>query len=173
MKSYRKLLLYTSAFSVASGIFSPLYLVIIQKIGGVEVFGVALGLIVFAEGLTALSLGKYSDKYGDKTLLLFLSPLLAIGILLYTLVSTPLELYVLQLFNGALLSLQQTTSMSYLGRVADNLTQGKQTGTWYGSRSMIVALGMISSGYLASLFGVDVVIYLSAAITLFSVILLV
>ena len=66
-RNYRLYLVASIITSFAGGIFGPFYVLFIrQKGGGIESFGIAMGLLLFFQSLMSYFAGKYSDKLGRK-----------------------------------------------------------------------------------------------------------
>src|SRR3990167_6073494 len=99
-----------SLMALAFGLFGPFYLIFINDIGGsIENFGIAVGLVVLSGALVSLFTGKYSDKFGRKPFLILGGYASAILVFLYTIIGSIWQLYMLQIFNGLIVSLFETS----------------------------------------------------------------
>src|SRR3989344_9461612 len=114
--NYRILLFSNSILSFALGLFMPFYIIFIQDFGGgIESFGFSIGLMVLAQSLTSYFAGKYSDRFGRKIFLIFPGLLLTGITILYTLITSLIQLYVLQIMLGIASSIQVTIETVMLG----------------------------------------------------------
>src|SRR3989338_5176048 len=99
-----------SLMAFAFGLFGPFYYIFINDFGGtVENFGVAVGLVVLSVA------DKYSDTFGRKPFLLFGGYASALLVFLYTAIGSLWQLYLLQIFNGLIVSLFETSETAFIG----------------------------------------------------------
>jgi MFS family permease len=111
-KNYRIFVASNSLMSFASGLLGPFYVVFVEKIGGMETFGLAMGIMIFYS-LSGYSAGKYSDVFGRKIFLVGSGITASIIIFSYTLISSVLELMIfLQIINGIASSVYQIMETS-------------------------------------------------------------
>src|SRR3989338_4829522 len=105
-----------SLMAFAFGLFGPFYYIFINDFGGtVENFGVAVGLVVLSGALVSLVADKYSDTFGRKPFLLFGGYASALLVFLYTAIGSLWQLYLLQIFNGLIVSLFETSETAFIG----------------------------------------------------------
>ena len=81
--------------------------------GSIEQFGFALGLMMLAQSITSYFVGNYSDKFGRKISLIIRGFILTGLIFAYTLISSLIELYILQIINGITSSVQATMEPAF------------------------------------------------------------
>ena len=86
--NYKLLILSSSVAAFAGGLFAPFWILFIKDFGGgLELFGMAIGLMVIAESATAYFAGKYSDRLGRKIFMILSGFLGAAVIFAYTIIT--------------------------------------------------------------------------------------
>ena len=164
-RNFRVFALSTSLMSFALGLFGPFYLIFINKIGGsIENFGIAVGLVVLSGALTSLIAGKYSDKFGRRPFLIIGGYASALVVFLYTIVGSLWQLYLLQIFNGLIHTVFETSEMAFLGDVTKKSRRGADIGKYNAFLGIAEALAIFAGGFLAAVFGFELVFYIVAII---------
>lgn len=153
----------------AFGLFGPFYFLFINDLGGsIENFGVAIGLVVLSGALLSLITGKYSDKFGRKPFLIIGGYASAIIVFLYTIISSLWQLYLLQIFNGVILSLFETSESSFLGDITKKQKRGTEIGKYKAYIGIAESLAIFLGGFLAGKFGFEIVFYIVSIIFIIS-----
>jgi len=157
-----------SILQFAGGLIGPFYIVYVQKIGGgsIENLGIAFGILGIFSALTAYFAGKYSDKLGRKPLLILTGYLSAILFLLYLLVKTSLQLFVLQAVVGIVGSIFRVVSNVLLADITHHKIRGMQIGLYNLIVGGFTSLALIAGGFLIGKIGFVVVFYIFAALTI-------
>jgi MFS family permease len=164
-RNLRIFTLSNSLFAFAVGLFGPFYYIFINKIGGsIENFGIAAGLVVLSGALVSLFVGKYSDKFGRKPFLIISGYASAIVVFLYTVIGSIWQLYLLQIFNGLVVSLSGTSEASFLGDITEKESRGKDIGKYDALVGIAEALAIFAGGFLAGKFGFKIVFYIVSII---------
>ena len=149
----------------AFGLFGPFYFIFINDFGGsIENFGIAVGLVVLSGALVSLLAGKYSDKFGRKPFLIFAGYASAILVFLYTIIGSMWQLYVLQIFNGLIVALFETSEASFLGDITKKESRGADIGKYDAFVGIAEAIAIFAGGFLAGKFGFEIVFYIVAII---------
>ena len=152
-------------FSYAVGLFWPSYLIFINEMGGgIENFGFALGLIALSGALTYLIFGKYSDRIGRKPFLIIGGYASALIVLLYTLIDSVWQLYLIQIFSGVIVALFEISEQAFLGDVTRKDNRGSAYGKYYAILGIIEAIAIFSGGMLAEKFSFKIMAYIIAVI---------
>ena len=155
----------TSLMSFAFGLFGPFYLIFINKFGGgIENFGLAVGLVVLAGALTSFIAGKYSDKFGRKPFLIIGGYASALVVFLYTIVGSLWQLYMLQILNGIVRSVFDTSESAFLGDATKIIGRGNDIGKYHAVLGIAEALAIFAGGFLVGSFGFEIVFYIIAII---------
>lgn len=171
--NYRIFLLSNSALFFALGLFTPFWIVFLQDFGGsIQQFGFSIGLMVLAQSVTSYLAGKYSDKLGRKIFLITGGFMLAAVTLGYTLITSMVQLYFLQVMNGITGAMQATMETTFLGDITKKVSRGADIGKYHAIVGIMAALAMMGGGYIVGQSGYKVIFYVTAAIILISTLLL-
>ena len=161
--NYRLYLAASVITSFAGGIFGPFYILFVrQKGGGIENFGVAMGLLLLFQSLMSYFAGRYSDKFGRKPLFLLEGYLSGFVVLFYLFVGQIWQLYALQIINGLLAGIHGTAEVSFLGDITKFGSRGERVGKFHATTGVVAALAMMASGYLVATMGLRVIFILMA-----------
>lgn len=153
-----------SLMAFAFGLFGPFYYLFISDMGSIEDFGIAVGLVVLSGALVSWVAGRYSDEIGRKPFLIVGGYASAVIVLLYTLVSSLWQLYLLQVLNGLVVALFETAESSFLGDVTEKQTRGRDMGAYDALLGVAEALAIFAGGFLVGFFGFKAVFYAVSAI---------
>jgi len=153
-------------FALLSGfaLISPIFAVFIMnsiKGGNLKVVGFATAINVLTKAIFELPIARYLDKKrGDMDEYYFTfigSAFLAIVPLFYLFITTPLELYIVQLFYGIGLAMNYPGWMSLFTRHAEKEREGSQWAI-YSSITGIGAAGAAAiGGLIGEKYGFDLV----------------
>lgn len=144
----------------------------LSSIGGEDYKGYIIALFTLSAGLSRPFSGKLADKVGR-------IPVMVTGVvvcvavsLLYPLMTTVAGFLFLRFLHGFSTGFTPTGSAAYL---ADIIPFGKR-GEAMGIQSLFGSLGMAAGpavgGYIATIWGVEPLFYISAVISLFSILIL-
>lgn len=149
----------------AFGLFGPFYYIFINDIGGtIENFGIAVGLVVLSGASVSMISGKYSDKFGRKPFLIIGGYASAILVFLYTIIDSLWQLYTLQILNGIIVNLFETSESSFLGDVTEKKSRGVNIGKYKAVVGIAEGLAILAGGFLAGGFGFKIVFYVVSTI---------
>ncbi len=167
-KNKRNLKIFTlsnSLMAFAFGLFGPFYYIFINNLGGsIENFGIAVGLVVLSGALVSLFAGKYSDRVGRKPFLIFAGYASAVLVFLYTIINSIWQLYLLQVLNGLIVSLFETSESSFLGDITEKESRGADIGKYDAFVGIAEAFAIFAGGFLAGRFGFELVFYIVSVI---------
>jgi len=158
-----------SLMALASGLFGPFYFIFINDLGGsIENFGIAVGLVVLSGALTSFIVGRTSDKFGRKPFLIIAGYSSAIMVFLYTVIGAIWQLYLLQIFNGLVLAIFETSEASFLGDITEKQKRGTAIGKYDSIIGIAEAIAIFMGGFLAGKFGFEIVFYAVSVIFIIS-----
>lgn len=153
-KALKILLISNNLWSLAEGMFGPLFALFADRIGG-NVLAVtwAWAGYLMVKGLTSIVVGKVSDKYISKeTLIVFgfaLNALLTFG---YLLVDSRASLFLVESGLGFAAALALPTWSSLFARYSGSRKNGWAWGMASGTDDFVTAVGIIFGGLVVSKF---------------------
>jgi len=160
--------------SLAFGLFGPFYLIFINKIGGsIENFGFAVGLVVLSGSITSLIVGRYSDMVGRKPFLILGGYSSALIVVSYTLINSLWALYVIQILNGVIATLFQTSEHALLADLTIKEKRGHDMGRYFAIVGIVEAFAIFVGGALAQRFGFEMIFYVISIIFVISTTILI
>lgn len=145
-----------SDFAILSGMsfIAPIFpIFIIDNIrgGSLEVVGFATGIHVFIRAILSLPIARYLDRkrgdFDEYYALVLGSVLLAVSPLFYLVISTPGELYLVQIIYGVGYAMAYPSWMSLFTRHAEKEREGSQWAIY----SFITSVGMAGASALSGL----------------------
>lgn len=173
LENYRLFLFSNSILAFAIGLFTPFWIIFIEKFGGgIEKFGFAIGFMILAQSITSYFVGKYSDKLGRKIFLLIGGFILSGVIFTYTLINSLLELYILQIINGITNAIQMTIETTFLGDITKKKKRGIDIGKYHAIIGVVAGIAMIGGGFIAGELGFNIIFYITAMMIFLSTTLL-
>lgn len=157
---------YASIWQFGSALLGPFLVVFMQKVGGsIENLGSALALFSFVYAVVAYFGGRYSDKFGRKSVLIAVLYMGTIGILAYSFVQTLEQLYILQIFLGATSAIAQTVDAALIGDITRKAVRGTQIGKINAILGIISSVAFLLGGYFIGKFGYTIIFYIVAGIS--------
>lgn len=170
------LILYTISNSIMHlgwGMVGPFYYLYVSQIGGsVEEFGIAFGIMTFVSALVGLFAGRFSDKIGRKPILIAMSFLYAGVVFSYTLITSIVQLYIIQALYGMLNAIDDTVHTSYLADITKKRKRGTQLGVYSFLIDMASGVAIIMAGFLIGSSGFKSIFYIGSVLILLGAFLL-
>jgi MFS family permease len=156
MKKQLKILLATTAlFTLAGGLFGPIYAVFVQQIGGdLLTAGSAYAAFAIASGLLIFLISKWEDRIKHQEKLVIGGYTLScVGFLGYLFVQTPLQLLLVQIILGIGNAVYLP---AYDSLYSKHLTKNKaasQWGAWESTVWIFMGIAAITGGFVAKTYG--------------------
>ncbi|MGM0873264.1 MAG: MFS transporter [Bacillota bacterium] len=161
--TYKRLIYYQSIIMMASSMIFPFYVLLLNNIGNsYSQFGWAYGLFALTSALVYPLIGRFSDKLGDRKLLLTYSFSMSFILLFFPLVEEVWEVYVLQVIMGILGAVQKNTEKTALARNVEKSTAGKEIGNYHIWTSLGAAIAIILTGYMVDFITIGSIFYLAS-----------
>jgi len=154
-KALKILIVSNNLWSLAEGMFGPLFAIFADKIGG-DIFDItwAWAAYLVARGSVSVLTGKISDKWISKERLVVIGfGLHAIFTFSFLLVSNKWELAIVQLGLGLATALASPTWYSLFARYSGKNKNGLAWGIVNGLEDYLAAMGIILGGVLVVRFG--------------------
>ena len=155
------------------GLLGPFYILYVEQLsGGVEYFGLAFAITVIFCSASSYLIGHLSDRFGRKLFLYLLTYTGAIILVLYTLIDSTIELFILQAAVGIITGASNTIETTILGDITTKDDRGKSVGKFDATIAIAAAGGLILSGFAVKLYGIDVLFYVAAIVMILSTIII-
>lgn len=155
-----------SMLLMSSSIIFPFYLLLVRQIGdSYAQFGLAYGLFTLTSAFAYLGIGRLSDRFGDRSLLIFHTFGMALILLYVPIVTSISHVYLIQIIMGILGALQKNTEKTILARQELALTTvGRTIGRYHFKTSLWSAIGIITAGYLIDFLTIGSLFYIISAV---------
>ena len=148
-----------------SGLVFPFYIIFIREVGGgFSQFGLAYGMFMLSSALVHRWVGSVSDKFGRKIFLLINAWGTAFLFLLFPMVTSIWEVYVLQVLLGILGAMQKTSEKALIADFTEGSTRGKQIGSYHFWVSVFSGFAVIAGGFLIDIFTIDLIFYIGSVV---------
>lgn len=164
----------------AAGMLAPLFALFIEGyiVGGDElVVSVATGIYLISRSLVQIPVAAFIDKIkgekDDYALMIVFSILMALIPLLYLIIKTPLQLYLIQVLLGLFTAITYPSYMAIFTRHVDKNKEGTEWGIYYTLTDLGGAALAFLGGYVASLYGFTHLIILVSALSLLGALVLI
>lgn len=158
----------------AAGMLAPLFALFIKDfiIGSNElVISIAMGSYLLARSVLQIPVATLIDRIkgerDDFTLMVIFSIIAALIPLLYLVINTPAELYLVQILLGVATAITYPSYMAIFTRHVDRNREGTEWGIYYTVTDLGSAALAVIGGYIASVYGFEPLIILVSAIGLF------
>lgn len=140
----------------AAGLLGPIFALFVEDfiVGSNEaVVGLAAGIYLFTKSVLQIPIANFIDRIrGEKDdfwLMFIFTILIALMPLLYLVISTPLELYIVQFFLGLCTAFTFPTYMAIFTRHIDVQKEGTEWGVYFTLTDLTSAVLASVGGYIA------------------------
>ncbi len=161
----RFLILSDTVLVGSAGLLGPIFALFIEDfiVGGNEATaGIAAGLYLFSRSILQIPIAHFLDRVrGEKDdfwLLFIFSLSFGIVPLLYLVINTPSQLYLVQILLGFFTAFTYPAFMAIFTRHIDKGREGTEWGVYYTLTDVVSALLAIIGGYVAVTAGFPVLI---------------
>lgn len=163
----------------AAGLLGPIFALFIDGfiVGGDEaVAGIAAGVYLFSRSVLQIPIAHFMDKIkgerDDFWLLFTFSMLFSLVPLLYLIISTPLQLYIVQFVLGFLTAFTYPAFMAIFTRHIDKGKEGTEWGIYFTITDVMSAAFAVIGGYVAATSGFPALIIVVVLLSLLGGLLL-
>jgi MFS family permease len=156
MKRQLKILLTTGAlFTLAGGLFGPLYAVFVEQIGGdLLTAGGAYSAFAISAGVLTLLFSKWEDKSKHQEKLVILGYALScIGFLGYLLIREPIHLFAVQIIFGVANAVNNPAYDSLYSKFLEKGKFASQWGMWESMVWIVSGIAALAGGFVAKTYG--------------------
>ncbi|MDM5152989.1 MFS transporter [Bacillus sp. DX1.1] len=171
--TYRKFIVSQSLIMMAGSMVFPFYILLLRNVGdSFSQFGWAYGLFALASALVYPLVGKVSDRFGDRKLLILYAWSMAIMMLCFPVATEVWHVYILQIIMGCLGAIQRNTEKTSLARKVESKEAGYEIGKYHVWTSVGAAVAIIATGYLVDFLTIGTIFYIASALYMVSGIVL-
>lgn len=163
----------------AGGLLGPVFAIFIEDFiqnGDAAVAGVAAGIYLFAKSIFQIPIAHLIDRIrGEKDdfwLMFVFSILTAIIPILYLVIKTPLQLYLVEFLLGVFTAFTFPTFMAMYTRHIDKKKEGTEWGVYFTLTDITSAVLAAVGGYVATVQGFPTLIILVVVMSLVGALLL-
>lgn len=161
----RFLILSDTVLSGAVGLLGPIFALFIANFiqGGNEaVAGLAAGIYMFTRGVLQIPFAHIMDRIrgerDDYWFMLIFTMIIAVIPLAYLMISTPLQLYIVQAILGLCTAFTYPSFMAIFTRHIDKKKEGTEWGVYFTLNDFVSALFAALGGYVAATQGFHILI---------------
>ncbi|MGE8203918.1 MFS transporter [Heyndrickxia sp. NPDC080065] len=167
--TYQRFIYFQSIIGMASSMIFPFYILLLKNVGNsYSQFGWAYGLFALTSAFAYPLIGRFSDKLGDKTLLILYSWSMALILLFFPLVTEVWQVYILQVIMGILGAVQKNTEKTALARSVKKETAGVEIGKYHIWTSIGAAIAIILTGYMVDFITIGSIFYVASLLYIIS-----
>ncbi len=154
-RELRTLLVASSLFMLAGGLFGPIYAIFVEEIGGSLLdAGIAYSAFAIASGILIFFISRWEDHIKHQEKLVVVGYILSCtGFLGYLFIRNPMELFLVQIIFGIG---EAIGTPAYDGLYSRHLEKGKfisEWGMWESMSYIIIGVAAALGGFVASLYG--------------------
>ena len=175
----RFLIISDTVLMGALGLLGPIFALFIEDFitgGNAAVAGVAAGIYLFTKSILQIPVAHLIDKVrGEKDdfwLMFIFTVLMAFIPLLYLVITTPFQLYLVQFILGFFTAFTFPTYMAIFTRHIDKEKEGTEWGVYFTLTDLTSAALAVVGGYVATLQGFPILIILVVVISFIGSLLL-
>ncbi|PFK36858.1 MFS transporter [Bacillus cereus] len=167
--TYKRFVASQSIIMMAGSMVFPFYILLLRNVGdSFSQFGWAYGLFALTSALFYPLIGKISDKFGDKNLLIIYAWSMAVLMLLFPIATEVWHVYILQIIMGCLGAVQRNTEKTSLARKVESKEAGYEIGKYHVWTSIGGAVAVIITGYLVDFLTIGSIFYIASALYMVS-----
>ena len=175
----RLLIISDTIFIGAAGLLGPIFALFIEDfIQGADasVAGLAAGIYLFTKSVLQIPIAHFVDRVrGEKDdfwLMFIFTILVALMPLLYLVITTPLQLYIVQFILGLFTAFTFPTYMAIFTRHIDKEKEGTEWGVYFTLTDLTSAALAAVGGYVATIQGFPVLIIAVVVVSFIGALLL-
>jgi len=168
-----------TVFIGASGLLGPIFALFIENFvrgGNATVAGLAAGIYLFTKSIFQIPVAHFIDiirgEKDDFWVLFIFTILIAFTPLLYLVISTPLQLYIIQFILGLFSAFAFPTYMAIFTRHIDKEKEGTEWGIYFTLTDLMSSMLAIIGGYIAATQGFPILIITVVSISFVGALLL-
>jgi MFS family permease len=163
----------------SAGLLGPIFALFIEDFiigSNAAVAGIAAGVYLFSRSILQIPIAHFLDRVrGEKDdfwLMFIFTLLFSVVPLLYLVINTPFQLYIIQIINGFFTAFTFPAFMAIFTRHIDKEKEGTEWGVYFTLTDIISALFAIIGGYIATFAGFPILIVIVVTLSVLGTLLL-
>lgn len=171
--SLRSFIQFQSMVGVASAMIFPFYILLLRNVGdSYAQFGWAYGLFALASALAYPFIGRLTDRFGDRSILLFYSWGMAVVLLTLPFITEIWHIYLVQIVMGFLGAAGRNTEKTVLARLTTSRDAGQTIGRYHTWTGVATAAAIVGTGYLVDFLTIGALFFLASFLFAISAVML-
>ena len=156
MHKVLKILLMTSGLTLfAGGLFSPIYAIFVEKIGGdILTAGIAYSIFAIIAGVLTFIISRFEDKIKYRNGMIIAGYSLGcLGFLGYIFIKSPMHLFVVQIVFGLANAVKNPSWDATYSAHLDKGKSASEWGDWEGMALIVVGVASVIGSFIAKNLG--------------------
>ena len=145
----------------------------LTSLGGGDYKGLIISIFTLAAGLSRPFSGKLTDTIGRIPVMIFGSVICFLAGILYPILTSLAGFFLLRFFHGLSTGFKPTGTAAYVADIVSAHHRGEAMGVLGVFLSLGMAAGPVAGSYIAAVYSLDIMFYLSGVIGLLSVAILI
>lgn len=146
-----------------SSLVFPFYLLFINEVGAsFSQFGISYGLFTISSAVVHQFIGSSSDRFGRKIFLIINAWGMAVIFLIFPIVTSIWQVYLLQIVLGIFGAMQKTSEKSIVADFTEGHERGKRIGSYHSWIALFSGFAIIGGGYLIDFLTIEVIFYIGS-----------
>jgi len=145
----------------------------LTSLGGGDYKGLIISIFTLTAGLSRPFSGKLTDTIGRIPVMIFGSVICFLAGILYPILTSLAGFFLLRFFHGLSTGFKPTGTAAYVADIVSSHHRGEAMGVLGVFLSLGMAAGPVAGSYIAEVYSLDIMFYLSGVIGLLSVAILI
>ena len=124
----------------------------------------AYGIFTISSALVHKLIGKSCDRLGNKIFLVINSFGMALLFLLFPVVTSIWQVYVIQVLLGIFGAMQKTSEKTIVANFTDGVNRGERIGIYHGWLAIFSGIAVRVGGYIADLLTLEIIFYIGSIV---------
>ena len=168
--TYRTFLIANTLFALGSGISAPYWVIRVNEIVGIKYFGIAFGISILFQSLSALLVGRYITQ--RLKAVIYTQFAFTFVVLLFSTNLSFNTVMGLEVIIGILVAVQVVCVPVLIAEMSEKDNIGKRYGYFHSLDGVAIGLAMIVGSSISAIFGINSMFFIGAAFTFCSALLL-
>ena len=173
MHKVLKILLVTSGLTLfAGGLFSPIYAIFVENIGGdILTAGIAYSIFAIIAGVLTFIISRFEDKIKYRNAMIITGYALGcLGFLGYIFIKSPMHLFLVQIVFGLANAIKNPSWDATYSSHLDKKKSASEWGDWEGMALIVIGIASVIGSFIAQKLGFTILFIIMFSISLLGLI---